>query len=144
MAKIRMENYLRRQFAAESHGDNVEKLIWIDRFEQKWRQIAAGQALHRFLDLIRRQAGKQDDGKVLLVLLNITQNSKTVGAGHLEIEKQKIGEPLLLEKKNGGFAVVRFVHLIAGLSQQMCKRLALDGRIVCQQDPRFRLIRRRG
>ena len=67
---------------------------------------------------------------------------ETAGAGHLQVKQKQIGE-FLLEEKDGGLAVVSFVHLIAGLSQQMCKRLALDDRIVGQQDPRFRSLGRR-
>ena len=94
------------------------------------------------MDLIGRQAGKQDHREILVGLLNVVQDAKAVGAGHLQIEQQQIGK-FLLEKEDGGLAVVRFIHLVAGLTQQMCQCFALDVRIVCEQDPRFRSLGRR-
>jgi hypothetical protein len=134
---------LRRQFACEAKGDDVEELRGIDGLEKQRWKIAAGEALHGFLNLIGRKTGEQDDGEILLVFLDIAQHAKTVGAGHLQIEQEQVGK-FLLEKEDGGFAVVSLVNLIAGLSKQMCKRLSLDRRVVGQQNPRFRPIGRRG
>ena len=83
-------------------------------------------------------ARKQDHGALFFSFLKIAEHAKAIGAGHLEIEQQKV-RGLLFEEQNGRLAIVRFIDMISGLSQEMCKRLALDGRIVRQQDPRLRI-----
>src|SRR5438045_359656 len=105
------EQSLRRQFAGEAHRHDIEQLIWIYGFEKQRWKIAVGQALDRFLDLIGRQAGKQDDREILVGLLKIIQDAKAIGARHLQIEQQQVGQ-LLLEKQNGRLAVVGFIDLI--------------------------------
>src|SRR5437763_17053621 len=79
-------------------------------------EVGGGEALKTAADLIGREAGEDDNGKVGVVALGVGEDVEAVHAGHLEVEEGEVGGSGLEEEKGGG-AVGGFVDGVALAAQ---------------------------
>jgi hypothetical protein len=121
------------EFAGEFQFYYLGELVGVDGFEEEGGEFLGGEATDSAADLVGGEAGEEDDGEVVAVLLEVGEDLEAVDAGHLEVEEEEVVGTGLDEEECGG-AVGGLVDFVALALEELGEGGAFGGRVVAEEE----------